>query len=148
MASKSKIEQLYEYLSTCPFLKVPTDSRRNKPQITVDYLGENPTTYDLTITPSPTWVRRYVDGGGVRQLLFLFRSLATYDGEAARTNMENNIFYEEFVNWLERSKPDYADWISVEALTAAYVQSVSETQDKASYEIRCRLLYASANIYL
>ncbi|GHU77048.1 hypothetical protein FACS1894188_10580 [Clostridia bacterium] len=134
------IDSLRTFLQTCPFLKV--SSVAETPMIYVDYLGETSTTYAIETVPAPIWYRRYVDGGGIKQTQFVFRSIEPYDGRDVLQSLQNMAFYEKFEEWLaQNSQPNIDSWVRVEALTGGYIHTVFEGQDAAVYQIQCRVLY-------
>jgi hypothetical protein len=137
------IEKLRAFLVTCPFLEIQGD--KSAPLVYVDHLTETPSVYSINIIPTQPWVRKYVDGGGVKQLTFVFRSLEVYGGADITQNIQNIAFFERFAEWLEQQVPntipELYHWIKVEALTEGYFFDVQEGQDKASYQIQCRVLY-------
>lgn len=135
----SSVLELRDFLMQCPFLRVREDS--NMPTIYVDYLSENPTTYEIQVIPVSQIVKKYVDGGGIKQKTFVFRSREYYNGRDISQSIDTINFYEQFSSWLEKTKPNIKSWIKVEALTDGYFFDVSESQDKASYQIQCRILY-------
>ena len=137
----STIAQLREFFQECPFLKVPVDEA--VPKVYVDYLSETPSVYGINIVPTNPWVRKYVDGGGVKQVTFVFRSLAFFGGTDILTNIDNIAFYQRLAEWLEETRPTIPGWIKVEPLTEGYIFDVSEGKDKASYQIQCRVLYTA-----
>ena len=76
----SVMEAIRNYICTCPFLK---DGK-----IGVDYLGDSPREYTIDSVPSSEIIKTYVDGGTLRQCLFIFASREAY-GPTARKNLEN-----------------------------------------------------------
>lgn len=135
----SMIADLRRFLMQCPFLQVPEETA--VPKVYVDYLTQTPTVYDISVIPATPWIRKYVDGGGVKQFTFVFRSVEVFGGRDIQQNIGNIDFYERFSEWLTKVKPDIAGWIKVEALTEGYFFDAAESQDKASYQIQCRILY-------
>ena len=136
----AKIDELRTFLMTCPFLEIPKE--QIVPTVYVDHLSENPSVYTINIIPTQPFVRKYVDGGGVKQLTFVFRSAKIYGGPDIVQNISNIAFYERFAEWVTTNKPDIKDWIKVETLTEGYFFDVAQGEDKASYQIQCRVLYS------
>ncbi len=138
------IEKLRSFLMTCPELEIPEN--KEVPIVYVDHLSGNPTGYVINLIPTTPWFRKYVDGGGIKQMTFVFRSLNEYSGADVALNIENIAFYERFASWLEHAEPSaipgLENWIKVEALTEGYFFDVQNGQDKASYQIQCRVKYA------
>ena len=135
----STIEKLRDFLMQCPFLQAADEMEH--PNVYIDYLSENPTAYTIQVIPTAQIIKRYSDGGGVKQTAFAFRSIEIYDGREIQQNINNIAFYEQFSAWLEEAEPTIEDWIKVEALTDGYFFDVAEGQDKATYQIQCRILY-------
>ena len=111
------------------------------PKIFVDYIAEHPTTYEIQFTPSATWVRKYVDGGGIKQVNFVIRSVEDYSTMDMTQNISNINFYEQLEEWLIETPPEIQGWIKVEPLTGGYIFDVSPTQGYATYQMQCRILY-------
>jgi hypothetical protein len=107
----------------------------------VDYLSAVPTVYSIGTVPAQPWVTRYTDGGGVKQFVFVFRSLEVYGGGDIMQNIENIAFFERLSEWFRGNRPSIKNWNWVEALTNGYVFDVAEGQDRASYQIQCRAVY-------
>ena len=132
------IESIRNYLLTCPLLN---DSRVN-----IDWLGAETAEYSIDGSPVNPIVKRYADGGTVRQFNFVFSSVEAY-GQDVLNNIENSGFYEDFAEWLEKqnkaqSLPKMDNGrkaISIEALNTGYL--FENTADRARYQIQCRLLY-------
>lgn len=140
----SIIEKLRKFLITCPFLEV--QDNKSIPLVYVDYLTNTPSVYSINIVPGEPWVRKYVDGGGIKQTTFIFRSLAIYGGTDILQNIDNIAFYERFAEWLSEQRPNMVEglenWIKVEALTEGYFFDAAEGEDRASYQIQCRAKYS------
>lgn len=132
------IESVRNYLLTCPLLN---DSRVN-----IDWLGAEPAEYSIDGSPVNPIVKRYTDGGTIRQFNFVFSSVEAY-GQDVLNNIENSGFYEDFAEWLEKQnktkilpKMDNGHKaIGIEALNTGYL--FENTVDRARYQIQCRLLY-------
>ena len=65
------IDSIRTYMITCPYL----DDER---VINVDYLT-NELSYSIEPIPSDPYVKRFVDGGGIKQFQFAFTSKESYD---------------------------------------------------------------------
>lgn len=132
------IDNIREYLKTCPYLK--------NGKINVDYLGEAPVRYTIDAVPSPAVLKHYAGGDTLRQFVFVFASREYY-GQEVLQNMQNNSFYESFAAWLEEqseagelpSLESGKTAQSMEALTSGYLYD-GDT-DNARYQIQCRLVY-------
>lgn len=137
------VQKLRKFLQACPLLTVDPDGP-DDPVIYVDYLPGHPLTYGINIVPSEPWFRKYVDGGGIRQTIFVFRSLDYYGGADIEQNEDNLSFFEEFAAWLHRTRPnptEFPGWFKVEALSEGFIFDAPDSQDRATYQIQCRLLY-------
>ena len=135
------IISLRNFLLKCPFLAPFDGVPGGDPRIYVDYQTGNPTAYSLSLIPTTPWVRKYTDGGGVKQAVFVFRSIDEYAGRDIVTNMDNIAFFERLEQWLESTRPDVPSWNKVEVLSNGYFFDVAEGEDRASYQIQCRVLY-------
>lgn len=136
--SKPIIESIRDYIVTCPFLQ--------ECKVNIDYLG-NGMEYSIDPLPSETFIKKYTDGGGIKQQQFAFTSKEFYDGDA-RTGIENSGFYQKFEEWIENNnkegvRPELGNSrhtpIQVETMTSGYL-FVSDA-DFARYQIQCRLIY-------
>ncbi|MCR1897813.1 chloramphenicol resistance protein [Irregularibacter muris] len=133
------IEKVREYFLNCPLLNEIA-------RLNVDFLGVEPTEYTIDSQPTTGIIKRYVDGGVLKQYVFVFGSREYYGADVLQ-NLENSEFYEEFSDWLdEQTEKDNLPLlegnkkaIGLEALTTGYLFDVSE--DNARYQIQCRLIY-------
>lgn len=136
----SMIQDLRIFLLGCPFLRPRSDV--GMPVVYVDYLsGDSAVEYQIQIVPSSQIIRKYVDGGGIKQTAFAFVSADQYAGRDIQQSMDNISFYERFAEWLEKTKPSVPNWIKVEALTDGYFFEKNEGEDRAIYQMQCRILY-------
>lgn len=134
----SIIESVRTFICTCPFLKDGA--------INVDYLGDRPTEYTIDGVPTADTVKRYADGGKLKQFTFVFGSREYY-GEDTLKNIENSSFYEDFAAWLENQTnlgilPVLAVGKraqKIEALSTGYM--FDGAAGNARYQIQCRLTY-------
>ena len=119
--------------------------------INVNYLGEKKRKYTLEQEPHAPIIKRYADGGSLRQFVFAFASRELF-GEKEIENLEVSRFYEEFAEWLESTsekkilpKLDPGKTaLRLEVLTGGYL--LSNTNTSARYEIQCRLIYRQERI--
>ena len=131
------INNIVAFLKRCPLLE--------EYKIKVDYLGEtagNCTVYPLPCAPV---VKRYTDGGQLKQYLFAFASREYIDA-TDESNVKNQIFYEEFSKWLDEKSdkgelPDIEEGTvqSIEAVDQGYL--LSDDKRTGAYQIQCRLKY-------
>ena len=132
------VNDLLEFLKGCPYL---ANFQNNPfPYVTVNSLGEYPDQYTIEPASTSEWVRKYTDGGGQKQYLFVFAS-RFFHGSDIVTNVRNLAFFEKFSEWLEGIRPEIPNWIRVEPLTGGYLYQPDEGQDTARYQIQCRVLY-------
>ena len=136
--SKPIIESIRNFILTCPFLE--------NWRVNIDYLNI-PMSYSIDPLPADPVVRRYTDGGAIKQYLFAFTSKEEFDGDA-RTGIENSGFYQQFEEWIEeqnnkRNLPILESAkqcpVSIETVQSGYLYD-AET-DMGQYQIQCRLVY-------
>lgn len=139
MQQDSIIESLRKFMIKCPLLE--SDRRVN-----VNYVGES-MEYSIDPLPSDPIIKRYVDGGAVKQFQFAFTSREAYD-EDARINIENSGFYQHFEEWLEEqnargrmpkltNKTQKAQ--KFETLNSGFLYDAENSSGQ--YRIECRLIY-------
>ena len=132
------IEAVRDWLKTCPSL---TGERLN-----VDFLPEEAVAYSVDVTPANPVVKSYIDGGSLRQFLFVFATRAWY-GDHVRQQLDNLGLFEGFADWVDaqnraRTIPDLGEGRrakKLEVTTSGYV--FAPGTDTARYQIQCRLLY-------
>ena len=132
------IGAIRDYLQACPLLE---DER-----LGVDFLPAEVATYSVDVTPVNPVVKRYTDGGSLRQVAFVFATRAYY-GKHVRQQLDNLGLFEAFESWIEqqnraRKFPDLGEGRSVQKLevtTSGYV--FAPDTDTARYQIQCRLSY-------
>lgn len=132
------IESIYEYFRQCPLL--------NNERISIDYLGEEAVEYAIEVPPFESLIKRYADGGALKQFAFTFGS-RDYYGADIMQNLENSGFYNKLEAWIhEQNKIEnlptlgekqIADKIVVD--TPGYL--FGATADTARYQIQMRLIY-------
>lgn len=131
-------EAVRQFVRTYPPL---ADNRLN-----VDFLPDKEGSYSIGVVPCKEWVKRYVDGSGTKQFLFVLASREAF-GEEIRQQLDNLGFYEGFSGWLDRKTmardlPELGDGrtpLSIEATTSGYA-FIPDT-DTARYQIQCRFTY-------
>ena len=89
------IETVRNYIASCPLLE-------NNAILGIDKLDSEGIAYTIDAIPSDPVVKRYTDGGQMRQFQFVFASRQYY-GMNVIENLENSGFYENFVDWIERN---------------------------------------------
>lgn len=133
------IDKVREYLMACPILDELS-------KINVDYLGTDAQEYTIDVVPATAVVKQYVDGGALKQFVFIFGSREYYGSDTLQ-NITNSGFYESFAKWLAAQTkagnlPTLEDGLeaqSIEALTSGYL--FDTTEDNARYQIQARLIY-------
>lgn len=139
MAEKYKpiIDSIRDYILTCEFLK--------NYKVNVDHLGVN-MEYSINALPCNPLIKKYADGGSVKQFQFALTSKDCYDGDA-RTAIENSGFYERFEDWIEQQdikgilpelSGDKAP-VSITVMQKGYLYDLDT--DLGQYEIQCKLEY-------
>ncbi len=112
----------------------------------VNFLPADAGSYSLELMPSAQWVRRYVDGSGIRQVSFLLASRQAFD-EDTRNQLTNLQFYERFSAWLTAQSKAGNLPLLEQGCTAQKIETVSceyiFAQDKrtARYQIQCKMTY-------
>ncbi len=132
------INAIRDFFMECPLLK---DGAFH-----VNYLGVEPVEYTIDQSPADPIVKRYTDGGTIRQLTFVFASREAY-GSDVLINIEASGFYNALIDWIEEQNqaknlpvlPTGRSSQSLEVLTQAYLYEADE--DRARYQIQARLLY-------
>ncbi len=122
-------------------------------KIKVNYLGEKPQSYTIDAVPANPVVRKYPDGGSLKQYLFVFASREFYDAQVW-SNLDVMAFYEAFSNWIDRvnqtgNLPRLSGGLTalrLEVVSGGYLFS-SESGD-ARYQIQCKLLYEQEGVFL
>lgn len=133
------IDSIRTYFLDCPLLE-------NFAKLNVDFLGIDPTEYTIDSQPTSPVIKRYADGGTLKQYIFVFGSREYYGSDTLQ-NLENSGFYEQFSNWVEQQSnmgnlPKLSGNrrpLFMEVLTTGYLFDASE--DNARYQIQCRLVY-------
>ena len=133
------IESIRDYFIGCELLDEFS-------KINVDYLGVDAVEYTIDSVPSNILIMKYVDGGKLKQHLFVFGSREYYGSDVLQ-NIENSGFYESFADWIElqNESNNYPalgvnkEVVNLEVTTSGYLYSGS--QDVARYQIQLRLTY-------
>ena len=131
-------EALRAYVKTCPLL---TGAR-----VGIDYLAPEAGAFSLEAAAAPPVVKRYIDGGSLRQFVFVLAARVPF-GDHLRQQLTNREFCEAFADWLEEesrsgSLPDLGPERvprRLEVLSSGAVAKPGVSD--ARVELRCRLLY-------
>lgn len=133
----TKIEALEKFFSSCPLL----DSYGG---LNIDYIGEDVKHYSINpyLSGSPV-IKRYTDGGEIRQYPFYFESTEPFSRSSIDT-IQNSVWYEQFAQWIEEQNknhnlPEISGALEIDILSDGYL--VDAAQDVALYQIQLRLLY-------
>lgn len=118
-----------------------------KGRLDVDFLDEKADTYSIDTVPCEEIIKRYKDGGTVRQFQFAVSSRRFYE-QNIKQNLSNLQFFEDLTEWVEnkarsRSLPVMDQGRTAQRIvvtSTAYPFIVSE-DGKARYQIQVRLEY-------
>lgn len=115
-------------------------------RLNVNCLDSKP--HSCTIEPTPTEmvVKKYSDGGSLRQYAFVFATREYFDNDM-QENLATAMFYEKFALWIEKQNedgcfPKLEDGLTpvcFEILSTGYLYKIDEP--KARYQIQMRLIY-------
>lgn len=133
----SIIEAIKKHIEACPLL---ADGHVN-----VDYVGTE-MSYSIDPLPCDPVVRKYTDGGSMKQFQFAFTSKEEYD-EDERITIDNSGFCQDFEEWLELKNatdnlpelPAGKNAFRYETMNKGYLFDIDG--NKAKYRIECRLIY-------
>ncbi|MDO5558127.1 MAG: chloramphenicol resistance protein [Oscillospiraceae bacterium] len=134
----SIVSSVRNYILDFPELK---DGR-----LQVDFLDTKAVEYTVETVPVNPIIKKYVDGGTLKQYNFIFASREFF-GTDVNQNIENLNFYEQFSEWIETQNKNQVfpeletgkEAQSIEILTSGYVFEMDS--DNARYQIQCRMLY-------
>lgn len=134
------IKSIREYFKQCPLLE--------KQKINVNYLGAEPLSYSIEEIPEVQVLKKYTDGGELRQKLFTFSSREVFDSEVI-SNESISQFYEELAKWVEENnkkgifpkmEEKFEPW-HIEMLTSQYL--MQEDGKTARFQMDFKLIYKS-----
>lgn len=116
-------------------------------RLDVDFLDENAETYSVDTIPCEEVLKRYRDGGTVRQFQFAVSSRRYYE-QNIKNNLSNLQFFEDLTAWIEskassRQLPTMDKGRTAQKIvvtSTGYPFIVSE-DGKARYQIQMRLEY-------
>ena len=134
------INVLREYMLACPLLE---DLRK----LNIDYLGTGDLAYSIDSVPADPIIKRYADGGALKQYLFVFAS-KEFSGGDPLEQLDNLGFYEDLEAWFEEMTEKGTLPVldggrtaeKLEATTSGYIFDASE-ETRARYQIQARLTY-------
>ena len=113
----------------------------------LDGLPENSGTYSLSVIPTEPVLRRYMDGGERRQMLFLLQSRRFF-GENLPSQSENLQFFSDFDAWLRRKNaagelPELGEnrvCLEMSLVTSGYIMEAS-SQGCGRYQAELKIIY-------
>ena len=116
-------------------------------RLDVDFLDENADTYSVDTIPCEEILKRYKDGGVVKQFQFAVSSRRFYE-QNIKQNLSNLQFFEDLTAWVEskarsRQLPTMDKGRTAQKIvvtSTAYPFIISE-DGKARYQIQMRLEY-------
>lgn len=138
------IEAVRKYFLKCPLIE-------NDKKINVDYLGIDAVEYTIDPTPAEQILKEYVDGGSIRQYVFVLASREYY-GANTLLNIENSGFYEKMSEWVEEQNvannlPELKrNRKSTELTISTPGYLFDTTEDRARYQIQMTLKYYQGGI--
>lgn len=134
----SIIESIREFFLTCP--ELPAGA------VQIDYLGAEPGQFTLERVPGEPVLRRYADGGCIKQFLFVFASRMYYGADVEQC-AENQALFEALEEWVDANGragvlPTLTDGRipeNLEVTSSGY--AFSESSNSARYQMQLRLTY-------
>ncbi len=128
------IDEIKTWIGTCPYLD---DGR----VINIDYLHAE-ASYSIEPLTCDPYIKRFVDGGGIKQFQVALTSRELYD-DSADQNSDNAEFYEKFAEWVEEQNESgtypFTQCTGVQVLTNGYLfDSDSAT---ARYQIQLAIYF-------
>lgn len=116
-------------------------------RLDVDFLDEDIDTYSIDTIPCEEIIKRYKDGGKIKQFQFAVSSRRAYE-QNIKNNLSNLQFFEDLTAWVEnkarlRQLPTMDKGRTAQKIvvtSTAYPFIVSE-DGKARYQIQMRLEY-------
>jgi len=131
---KSNIEEIKEYIETCPLLK--------KGKINVDYLKDKPQSYSIDRTPVNPIVKTFADGGAIKQITFDFSVTAPISSQTI-VNLANSKFCEDFMKWIKeqnqkRKLPQIKGVQKIECTSPGYILQKTETTAIYIIQMNCQ----------
>lgn len=138
---KGIIQVIQEFIESYPGLKLFDGIF---PKVDVDTLEENAHSYMVENVPADPWIKKYLDGSGIKQVVFAITSREYYED---CENIDTNNFYEGLSDWMdtrtrEETLPELGtgkEALEIKATTPGYLYD-AECQ-KAKYRIQCQLKY-------
>lgn len=134
------VKAIREFVKACPYLPNLYKS------LNVDYQGSDVGEYMIESTAADPWVKKYVNGTGVKQFPFNFSSTELYT-EDVLENINNSGFFELFSEWLDECTRNGVfpalegnrEPMKIFATTSGYMYDAEN--GKAQYIIQCNFHY-------
>lgn len=136
------LESIYDYLKNhCDLIK------ENHQSVGFNFISDVVESCSVVEIPSDPVIKRYVDGGALKQCVFHFCSREFY-GIDSENNLENDRLYEDLEYWFkEQSEAGNLPNLDrkrrsqyIETTTKGYL--LENEGDEAKYVIQCRLVYS------
>lgn len=116
-------------------------------RLDVDYLDKDTDTYSVDTIPCEETLKRYKDGGKMKQFQFAISSRRAYE-QNIKNNLSNLQFFEDLTAWVEKQSharklpamDKGKQAIKIVVTSTAYPFDVSE-DGKARYQMQLRLEY-------
>lgn len=131
------INIIREHLKKCPHLEEFS-------KLGVDFLDKEAVNYSIEILPSEPILKKYVDGGSIRQVDFVISSRLFY-GDDISVNIENLGLFEKITEWLDENNKDLPllgegkEAIGFETTSSGYL--FDSAGDTAKYQIQCKFIF-------
>lgn len=141
---KTPIESIRDYFDKCPILD-------QEARLHLDYLGLEPIEYAIYTEPTDPVIKKYVDGGELRQHTFIF-AIRNQMSSAYVTQLENIAFFDRLIQWIEQNSRNKVlpqlegnnrESQRLEILSNGYLMATENGQ--AQYQIQMRLVYKEEN---
>lgn len=132
------IDKIRDFMLTCPLLE--------KGSININCLGGTPVCYSIEQVAKEPVVKRYCDGGALKQCCFIFAVRDSYD-EVPEFNQQAAQMMEEIESWVEQQNkagnlPKLENNLLSERIEVTSSGSMFDsTIDSARLQIELRLLY-------
>ncbi len=136
---KTVIESIRDFFDKCEVLNPDV-------RLSVNYLGLEVPEYAIYTDPANPIVKRYVDGGALKQKVFTLVSRNYLDSDYI-LQLENIGFFERLISWIEdknknRDLPILSDnrhSIKIEIISDGFL--ISADNQKSQYQMQMRLIY-------
>lgn len=134
----SVMESVREFILDCPLLV--------EGKLNVDYLGFEPPEYVIQRVEADEILKKYSDGGELKQFVFIFGSRERIGGQV-KEHLAIANFYEQISEWIVQKNnrgelPQLGAGKtaqSITVLTPGFMKD--QAGDCARYQLRCKLIY-------